>query len=488
MKIPLWIWIIGAIIVVWLLAQHAGREVNIAGCTIPGGGGSCPTPLPTIPTLTGLTAYRLNVSWADVQLGYTNITTDPLTEDLGAEMNVVTDGGITRTNHFKVYRYTFPAGIWDARYMVGTDIWIHKVGALVSAGRIRIFEAPTGFNKNSPATTCPSSVPTAQCVLLKDGAQTVQVRSSLVEDYGTRGVWENASICTGDCNINSVAISARSQTGHVAGDTLIIILELVQEDQAPDSAAITATLGPLATEQYVQLKTEKPDTLTYAIGGTAITDTLTNTSTTLSTVTVDLLPTLTSLCTSFPCDVNAVFTASKGAIVRFSNPTGDLPPASNTTICGTCNATVTNATCGSCTSCTPAWTNGTWGACANGNQTRIVTDSNGCGVTTNKPATTQTCSNCTPSWTVGNWSACKDSTQTRTVTDANSCSSSVGKPATTQTCKSAWAQWWTDTKNWFRKIPVVAQVAAAAVILLIGLNLWRYLRKPTIAHRRRTRR
>lgn len=56
---------------------------------------------------------------------------------------------------------------------------------------------------------------------------------------------------------------------------------------------------------------------------------------------------------------------------------------------GTCNTQ-----CG--TTCTPSWQTGSWGTCTNSVQTRTVTDSNNCGVTTNKPITTQSCS--TPSF------------------------------------------------------------------------------------------
>jgi len=42
--------------------------------------------------------------------------------------------------------------------------------------------------------------------------------------------------------------------------------------------------------------------------------------------------------------------------------------------------------------CTPNWQCGSWGACSNGQQTRTCTDSNNCGVTTNKPQVAQSCS------------------------------------------------------------------------------------------------
>lgn len=41
--------------------------------------------------------------------------------------------------------------------------------------------------------------------------------------------------------------------------------------------------------------------------------------------------------------------------------------------------------------CNPNWQVGAWGACVNGQQTRTVTDSNNCGVTTNRPDSTQSC-------------------------------------------------------------------------------------------------
>jgi len=42
--------------------------------------------------------------------------------------------------------------------------------------------------------------------------------------------------------------------------------------------------------------------------------------------------------------------------------------------------------------CTPSWQCGLWSSCINNEQTRTCTDSNNCGVDTNKPSTTQACS------------------------------------------------------------------------------------------------
>jgi peptidoglycan hydrolase-like protein with peptidoglycan-binding domain len=41
--------------------------------------------------------------------------------------------------------------------------------------------------------------------------------------------------------------------------------------------------------------------------------------------------------------------------------------------------------------CTPQWATGSWGECTNGQQTRTVSDANGCNVTTGRPADTQSC-------------------------------------------------------------------------------------------------
>jgi len=52
-----------------------------------------------------------------------------------------------------------------------------------------------------------------------------------------------------------------------------------------------------------------------------------------------------------------------------------------------------NSTWTNCESnCAPSWQCGAWSACANGKQTRTCTDSNNCGIVTDKPATTQNCS------------------------------------------------------------------------------------------------
>ncbi|MDO8569529.1 MAG: hypothetical protein Q7R89_02000 [bacterium] len=42
--------------------------------------------------------------------------------------------------------------------------------------------------------------------------------------------------------------------------------------------------------------------------------------------------------------------------------------------------------------CYPNWQTGSWSACTNSQQTRIVTDSNSCGISTSKPTETQSCS------------------------------------------------------------------------------------------------
>jgi hypothetical protein len=85
--------------------------------------------------------------------------------------------------------------------------------------------------------------------------------------------------------------------------------------------------------------------------------------------------------------------------------------------------------------CTPNWVSGSWGTCVNGQQTRTVTDSNNCGVLTNKPISSRTCTvACAPNWVSGAWSTCTSGTQTRTVTDLNSCGVNTGKPVASQTC------------------------------------------------------
>lgn len=57
----------------------------------------------------------------------------------------------------------------------------------------------------------------------------------------------------------------------------------------------------------------------------------------------------------------------------------------------TCANGCQDGACKTATVCTPSWQTGVWSACTNGQQTRTVTDSNNCGVQTDKPAESQTC-------------------------------------------------------------------------------------------------
>lgn len=55
------------------------------------------------------------------------------------------------------------------------------------------------------------------------------------------------------------------------------------------------------------------------------------------------------------------------------------------------NVKVTGISMNPPVSCVPIWTNGSWGECINGTQTRTVNDLNGCNVTTDKPLESQSC-------------------------------------------------------------------------------------------------
>jgi len=100
--------------------------------------------------------------------------------------------------------------------------------------------------------------------------------------------------------------------------------------------------------------------------------------------------------------------------------------SSNTNDNNTNNNTNTNT-------CTPDWDCGDWLTCVNSQQTKICTDLNNCGTTTNKPATSQSC--CEPKWYCGPWSACSlAGKQTRYCNDSNFCGTNEGKPETTQSC------------------------------------------------------
>ncbi len=87
--------------------------------------------------------------------------------------------------------------------------------------------------------------------------------------------------------------------------------------------------------------------------------------------------------------------------------------------------------------CTPNWTCGSWSTCTSNTQSRTCTDSNNCGVETNKSATTQSCTPTrTPNWQIGSWSICQNNQQTRTVTDLNNCNVTANSPPITQPCNS----------------------------------------------------
>ncbi len=100
---------------------------------------------------------------------------------------------------------------------------------------------------------------------------------------------------------------------------------------------------------------------------------------------------------------------TSGSSCSFSDPqsgstvsgTCITPPNMNNLVCAPASGRAQNmppqrgtqnTTSAPPSSCTPSWSLGNWGACAsNGTQTRTVTDSNSCGVTTNEPTTSQSC-------------------------------------------------------------------------------------------------
>ena len=84
-------------------------------------------------------------------------------------------------------------------------------------------------------------------------------------------------------------------------------------------------------------------------------------------------------------------------------------------------------------SCTPIWQCSSWSSCSGSTQTRTCTDSNSCGVSTDKPSESQSCT-CTPSWDCSSWTTCSSSSQSRTCTDSNSCGVSTDKPSESQSC------------------------------------------------------
>ena len=103
--------------------------------------------------------------------------------------------------------------------------------------------------------------------------------------------------------------------------------------------------------------------------------------------------------------------------------------------------------------CTPNWQCGNWSNCTGngvggGQQTRDCSDSNRCGITTDKPITTQSCI-CTPKWNCTGWGFCSDNCytppnsvdncshigkQTRNCSDDNNCGITTDQPSETQSC------------------------------------------------------
>lgn len=93
-------------------------------------------------------------------------------------------------------------------------------------------------------------------------------------------------------------------------------------------------------------------------------------------------------------------------------------------------------------SCMQNWTCQPWSACISGERARTCSDSNSCGVITERPALVQACQvspNCLEAWACQEWSACVSGQQTRTCSDSNSCGTTGNKPKETFDCSSALA-------------------------------------------------
>lgn len=86
------------------------------------------------------------------------------------------------------------------------------------------------------------------------------------------------------------------------------------------------------------------------------------------------------------CSDNDVLICSNNDIYYYNDCSG---LGSKATECGTLGCTSGQTTCNTCT---PNWVTGSWSECSSScTQTRTVTDSNNCGVTTGKPAISQSC-------------------------------------------------------------------------------------------------
>ena len=93
------------------------------------------------------------------------------------------------------------------------------------------------------------------------------------------------------------------------------------------------------------------------------------------------------------------------------------------------------------TTCTPNWSCGWWLACSGNQQTRTCSDTNHCGVLTNKPVETKGycdfqpgTESCVSKWECSGWSSCASFKQTRTCTDSNNCQLAGYRPIEKRFC------------------------------------------------------
>ncbi|MDD5566821.1 MAG: fibronectin type III domain-containing protein [Patescibacteria group bacterium] len=92
------------------------------------------------------------------------------------------------------------------------------------------------------------------------------------------------------------------------------------------------------------------------------------------------------------------------------------------------------------TSCIESWSCSDWSICLDGQQGRICSDLNDCGVIETKPPETQSCESmpvCQEDWVCAEWSECQNGNQSRSCTDQNNCGTNEFKPGLTRDCEPA---------------------------------------------------
>lgn len=121
--------------------------------------------------------------------------------------------------------------------------------------------------------------------------------------------------------------------------------------------------------------------------------------------------------------------------------------------------------------CDSNWSCSEWAECIDNRQTRICSDTNGCGDASGKPNETAECISCVPEWNCTEWQPqkCpKENQQTRVCTDANDCNDDEDKPDESLPC---------EYKSNKGTIIIILIVLAALAAILIIFFILKALRK-----------